>query len=428
MAGEKILVVDDEPGVRTALSSVLSDEGYQVTTVESAEDGLQAVDREEFDAVLLDVWLPGMDGLVALKQLGERQSDAEVVMISGHGNIETAVRATKLGAFDFVEKPLSLEKTLLVLRNALHRRRLEQRNRQLLRQLARHVEIIGSSAPALQLREQADVAAGTDAPVLLCGEPGVGRETLARRIHSSGQRADGAFVEVPCGALDGTTAEATLFGTAGQTGRLDMAARGSLFLEDVDRLEPALQRKLASHLDVHAKQRWPLRVLASTGPTREGLDEALRQRLEVIRIDVPPLRKRRDDVPLMAERFIADLAREYGRRPKQLAPESLMALKTHDWPGNVAELKNLVERLLLFAAEDVVRLADLPEQLGGARPAVEDLYRAFTTLEEGLRAFERYYVARILAEEKSDVQAAARRLGLTPDGLAKRMPGKERDG
>ena len=339
MAGEKILVVDDEPGVRTALERILSDEGYGVTTVGSAEDGLEAVDRGEFDAILLDVWLPGMDGLEALKQLSERRSDAEVVMISGHGNIETAVRATKLGAFDFVEKPLSLEKTLLVLRNALNRRRLEQRNRQLLEQLARHIEIIGDSVPALQLREQAEVAAATDAPVLLCGEPGSGRETVARRIHSAGQLADGAFVGVPCGALDSKTAESTLFGAAGESGRMHMAARGSLFLEDVQRLDRTLQRKLASHLDVHAKSRWPLRVLASTGPDLEGLDESLRQRLEVIRISVPALRERRDDVPLLAERFIADLAREYGRRPKQLAPDCLLALKTHDWPGNVAELK-----------------------------------------------------------------------------------------
>ena len=425
MAGEKILVVDDEPGVRTALESILSDEGYRVTTVESAEDGLAAVDRGEFDAILLDVWLPGMDGLEALKQLSERRSDAEVVMISGHGNIETAVRATKLGAFDFVEKPLSLEKTLLVLRNALNRRRLEQRNRQLLEQLARHIEIIGNSVPALQLREQAEVAAATDAPVLLCGEPGSGRETVARRIHSAGRRADAAFVEVPCGALDSATADSTLFGAAGQSGRMHMAARGSLFLEDVERLDRTLQRKLASQLDVHAKHRWPLRVVASTGPDLEGLDESLRQRLEVIRIDVPALRERRGDVPLLAERFIADVAREYGRRPKQLSPDCLVALKTHDWPGNVGELKNLMERLLLFVAADVVQVADLPERLGGARSAVEDLYREFATLDEGLRAFERYYLARILAEEDSNIDAAARRLGLTPADLARRMPGRE---
>ncbi len=425
MAGEKILVVDDEPGVRTALESILSDEGYRVTTVESAEDGLAAVDRGEFDAILLDVWLPGMDGLEALKQLSERRSDAEVVMISGHGNIETAVRATKLGAFDFVEKPLSLEKTLLVLRNALHRRRLEQRNRQLLEQLARHIEIIGNSVPALQLREQAEVAAATDAPVLLCGEPGSGRETVARCIHSAGRRADGAFVEVPCGALDSATADSTLFGAAGRSGRMDMAARGSLFLEDVERLDRKLQRKLASQLDVHAKHRWPLRVVASTGPELEGLDESLRQRLEVIRIDVPALRERRDDVPLLAERFIADVAREYGRRPKQLSPDCLVALKKHDWPGNVGELKNLMERLLLFVGANVVQVADLPEHLGGARSAVEDLYREFATLDEGLRAFERYYLARILAEENSDIEAAARRLGLSPADLTRRMPGRE---
>jgi two-component system nitrogen regulation response regulator NtrX len=421
VAGEKILIVDDEPGVRTALANVLSDEGYRVTAVESAESGLAALEGEEFDGILLDVWLPGMDGLEALKRIGELPTDAEVVMISGHGNIETAVRATKLGAFDFVEKPLSLEKTLLVLRNALQRRRLERRNRQLMQQLARHVEIIGGSAPALRLREQAEVAAATDAPVLLCGEPGSGRETVARRIHSAGPRAEGAFVEVACGALDPATAEATLFGANAEPGRLRMAAEGSLFLEDVERLAPELQRKLASYLDQDPGERRPLRVLASTGVDPAELHASLRHRLEVIRIAVPALRQRRDDVPLLAERFISDLAREYGRRPKQLSPDCLLALKTYDWPGNVAELRNLMERLLLFTDGDVVEVADLPESLGGARSAVEDLYREFPSLDQGLLAFERYYIARIFAEENSDTEAAARRLGMTSAELARRL-------
>ena len=396
MAGERILGVDDEPGVRTALDSILSDEGYAVTAVETAEAALEALDGTAFDAILLDVWLPGMDGLEALTQMGERRTDAAVVMISGHGNIETAVRATKLGAFDFVEKPLSLEKTLLVLRNALRQRGLEQRNRRLLEQLARQTQI-----------------AGSDAPVLICGAPGSGREGVARRIHSSGPRAEGSFVEVPCGALDAPAVEAALFGSGEETGRLGMASGGTVFLEDVDRLAPRLQRRLASVLGAQARERTPARVLASPTSGAPGL--------EVIRSAVPRLGERRDDIPLLAERFISDLAREYGREPKRLSPECLLALKAHDWPGNVAELANLMERLLLYAKGDVVQTSDLPEELGGDGGAVEDLYRDYGSLDDGLRAFARHYIRRVLFEEQADKKKAARRLGLTPEQLERRL-------
>jgi two-component system nitrogen regulation response regulator NtrX len=421
MAGERVLVVDDEPGVRTALENILADEGYRVKAVETAEEALDALEDDAFDAILLDVWLPGMDGLEALRRVGERRSDAAVVMISGHGNIETAVRATKLGAFDFVEKPLSLEKTLLVLHNALRQRRLELRNRHLLEQLARQTEIAGHSVAARRLREAVEIAARSDAPVLVCGEPGSGRESVARRIHSSGPRAEGPFVEVPCGALDAAAVASALFGSQQDVARIRLAAGGSVFLEDVDLLAPELQRRLGSSLGAQARERIPARLLASATLDAATLDEPLRRRLEVIRIPVPPLRERRDDVPLLAERFLGDLAREYGREPKRLSPDCLLALKAHRWPGNVAELRNLMERLLLFSSGDVVQVSDLPEDLGGAGPAIEDLYRDFGSLDEGLRAFARYYIRRILFEERTDKAKAARRLGLTKAELDRRL-------
>jgi two-component system nitrogen regulation response regulator NtrX len=421
MAGERVLVVDDEPGVRTALENILADEGYRVKAVETAEEALDALEDDAFDAILLDVWLPGMDGLEALRRVGERRSDAAVVMISGHGNIETAVRATKLGAFDFVEKPLSLEKTLLVLHNALRQRRLELRNRHLLEQLARQTEIAGHSVAARRLREAVEIAARSDAPVLVCGEPGSGRESVARRIHSSGPRAEGPFVEVPCGALDAAAVASALFGSQQDVARIRLAAGGSVFLEDVDLLAPELQRRLGSSLGAQARERIPARLLASASLDAATLDEPLRRRLEVIRIPVPPLRERRDDVPLLAERFLGDLAREYGREPKRLSPDCLLALKAHRWPGNVAELRNLMERLLLFSSGDVVQVSDLPEDLGGAGPAVEDLYRDFGSLDEGLRAFARYYIRRILFEERTNKAKAARRLGLTKAELDRRL-------
>jgi len=420
VAGERILVVDDEPGVRSALEGILADEGYVVSAVETAEAALEALEETPFDAILLDVWLPGMDGLEALQRLEERRIDAEVVMISGHGNIETAVRATKLGAFDFVEKPLSLEKTLLVLRNALRQRRLEQRNRHLLEQLARQTEIAGHSAAASRLREQVEIAARSDAPVLVCGDPGSGRESVARHIHASGPRADGPFVEVPCGALEAAAIEAALFGESEEAGRLSLAAGGTLFLEDVDRLEVEVQRRLASALGAQSREAAPPRFVGSTTPGA-GLAEPLRQRLEVIRIEVPALRERRDDVPWLAERFVGDLAREYGRAPKQLSPDCLLALQAYAWPGNVAELRNLMERLLLLTEGEVIGRSDLPEELGGDGRPIEDLYRDFGSLEAGLRAFERHYVRRVLFEERADRKKAARRLGITPEELDGRL-------
>jgi len=393
VAGEKILVVDDEPGVRAALEGILTDEGFEVVAADSGEAGLETVERERFDAVLLDVWLPGIDGLETLKLLRDRRCDAEVVMISGHGNIETAVRATKLGAFDFVEKPLSLEKTLLVLRNALRQRRLERRNRQLLEQLTRETEIAGRSSAADVLRGDAEVAAASDAPVLIVGEPGSGRETIARRIHSAGRFAGGPFVELPCGALDVDAASTALFGAEGAGGRIDMASGGSLFLEDVGRLDPGLQRRLASRLLAESRGERAARLIASVDAGDPSLDESLLRCLDVIHIDVAPLRERREDIEFLAEKFMRNLAREYGREPKRLSPDCLLALKAHAWPGN------------------------------GARSPAEDLYREFATLAEGLRTFERYYVSRIMAEENAETVSAARRLGIDPAEIEKRLRG-----
>jgi len=425
VARERILVVDDEPGVRSALEGVLTDEGYFVTTVATGEAGLEAVGQGEFDAILLDVWLPGLDGLETLRRLGEQRADAEVVMISGHGNIETAVRATKLGAFDFVEKPLSLEKTLLVLRNALRQRRLERRNRALLEQLSQRTAITGASAVARGLGEAVAIAAASDAPVLICGEPGSGREGVARRIHATGPRAAGPFVAVPCGALDAPTVESLLFSREAPPGRIDLAGGGSLFLEDADRLEPAVQLRLASQFVARSRERESVRLLASSQPEGMALEEPLRQRLDVIRIAVPALRERREDLTMLAEKFMGDIAREYGRAPKQLSSDCLVALKSHDWPGNLVELRNLMERLLLFVSGDVVRRADLPDRLGGARPAAQDLYGDLGTLKQGLARFQQHYVRRVLAEENSDMDRAAERLGLTRGRLAKLLDAPE---
>jgi len=421
MAGDRILVVDDEPGVRSALAAILNDEGFHVECVASGEEGLEALERATFDALMLDVWLPGMDGLETLERIRERHADTEVVMISGHATIETAVRATKLGAFDFVEKPLSLEKTLLVLRNALRQRKLEQINRRLLEQLHRDTEIVGRSAAVRRLRAQVEVAAGSDAPALICGRPGSGRESVARRIHGTGSRSEQAFVEVPCAALEGAAATLALFGDGDQPGRIRLATGGSLFLEDADHLPGATQQRLASVVHDQARQAAEVRLLASVGPDADGLQPELKERLNVIHIEVPSLRERREDIPMLAERLMRDLAREYGREPRRLAPEALDALQAYDWPGETRELGNLMERLLLFASTEVVGLEDLPEELGGSRGPAVDLYRLFDSLDDGLRSFERYYIQRVLAESGGDQATAAEKLRLPEEELRRRL-------
>ncbi len=419
----RVLVVDDEPGVREALDGILRDEGFEVTTVESGEDALAAFTERSFDAVLLDIWLPGKDGLEVLMELRERAVEAEVVMISGHGTIETAVRATKLGAFDFVEKPLSLEKTLLVLRNALRQRRLEQRNRRLLEQLTRDTEILGRSETVEKLRAAVATASGVDAPVLILGERGSGRETVARRIHAAGPRSGEPFVDVPCAALGEKAAAEALFGAGDDEagGRLGLARGGSIFLEDVESLAGALQERLAAWLGGPSGAAADVRVLASTGPGVSGIEPSLRQRLDVIRIQVPPLRDHREDIQLLVERFMRDLSREYAIPPKRLEPQTLAALRAHDWPGNLRELRNLVERVLLLAPDDVVGVGDLPAELGGAVDAPADLYREFGSLAEGLESFERYYVRRVLEECRGEVEPTARRLGIRQDTLKRKI-------
>lgn len=418
MDAERILVIDDEPGVRSAVEAILRDEGFSVAAAGSGEEGLEIVARETFDAVLLDVWLPGIDGLETLAELRDRRVDAQVVMISGHGNIETAVKATKLGAFDFVEKPLSLEKTLLVLRNALKQRRLERRNRQLLQQLDRDTEIIGRSASAERLRADVSAAAVTDAPVLVHGERGTGRENVARRIHAQGRGAAEPFVQIPCGSLDSRASAEALFGDSGRESRVSMATGGTLFLEDADALDPGAQERLAAAIP--GGRAAGIRFIGSAAEVSR-FHPAILAALDVIRIEVPPLRQRREDIPFFVERFMRDLAHEYGRDAKRLSEEAISALVSHSWPGNVRELRNLVERLLLLVPAEEIRAADLPAPLGKGRAPAEDLYREFASLAEGLASFERYYIARILTEERGGTEVAARRLGLSARDLADRV-------
>jgi two-component system, NtrC family, nitrogen regulation response regulator NtrX len=445
-----ILVVDDEPGVRSALSGVLRDEGYQVDAVESGEACLDRLARTAYDVVLLDVWLPGADGLATLERMRERQVDAPVIMISGHGSIETAVRAIKLGAFDFVEKPLSLEKTALVVRNALRQRRLEAENRALRARVDRRLEMVGESYAMRQLREQVAMAAPTNGRVLIFGDNGTGKELVARTIHALSRRRAGPFVEVNCAAIPEELIESELFGhvkgaftgaVGDRRGKFELADGGTIFLDEIGDMSVKTQAKVLRVLQEQVVEpvggtsgvRVDVRVLAATNKElpaeiRAGrFREDLYFRLNVIPIFVPQLRDRKDDIPLLAEYFMAGFAREYGRRTKALDPGAIAALQEYSWPGNVRELRNVIERLVIMVPGDAISGRDLTF-LGGPQapnsepepPAGGDSAQAMT-LQAARSRFERGFILKALAAQSGNVSRTADVLGVERSNFYRKM-------
>jgi two-component system, NtrC family, nitrogen regulation response regulator NtrX len=442
----RILIVDDEPGVRSALSGVLRDEGYEVDAVDSGEACLDRLTRDLFDVVVLDVWLPGFDGLVTLSRLRERQVDSQVVMISGHGNIESAVRAIKMGAFDFVEKPLSLEKIVLVVRNALRQRRLEAENRALRARVDRPTTMVGESYVIRQLREQVAMAAPTNGRVLIYGENGTGKELVARMIHGMSRRRASAFVEVNCAAIPEELIESELFGhvkgaftgaVADRRGKFEAAHGGTLFLDEIGDMSLKTQAKVLRVLQEQVTEpvgstsriRVDVRVLAATNKDlpaeiRAGrFRDDLYFRLNVIPVFVPPLRDRQSDIPLLAEHFIAEFAREYGRRPKTLDPVAGARLEAYQWPGNVRELRNVIERLVIMTPGETITDRDLgfleidrPIDRAGSAVEVQAL-----GLHEARDRFERDYIVRTLMAQQGNISRTAELLGVERSNLYRKM-------
>lgn len=442
-----ILIVDDEPGVRSALGGVLRDEGYVVEAVESGEACLERLVEREFDVVLLDVWMPGIDGLETLQRLRERKVDAQVVVISGHGNVESAVRAIKLGAFDFVEKPLSLDKAVLVVRNALRQRTLEVENRDLRAQVDRRHVMVGESGVMRHLREQVLLAAPTNGRVLILGENGTGKELVARTLHAHSRRRSGPFVEVNCAAIPEELIESELFGhtkgaftgaVADRRGRFEHAHGGTIFLDEIGDMSLKTQAKVLRALQEQAVQpvggtatiKVDVRVVAATN---KDLQEEIRAgrfredlyfRLNVVPIFVPPLRDRVDDIARLAEHFMATLAAEYGRRVKRFAPEAMSRLEHYAWPGNVRELHNVIERLLIMVHEDAITGADvgfIDGETGRAAPASEAGARPPQPLSEARERFEREYILQVLAAHHGNISRTAEALGVERSNLYKKM-------
>jgi len=441
-----ILIVDDEPGVRSALAGVLRDEGFGVEAVDSGEACLDRAARGAYDLIVLDVWLPGIDGLATLQRLRERQVDAQVVMISGHGNIESAVRAIKMGAFDFVEKPLSLEKTVLVVRNALRQRRLEAENRALRARVDRRLTMVGESDEMAQLREQVAMAAPTNGRVLIYGENGTGKELVARTVHTLSRRRHGPFIEVNCAAIPEELIESELFGhvrgaftgaVADRRGKFEAADGGTIFLDEIGDMSLKTQAKVLRVLQEQVVEpvggtqtvRVDVRVLAATNKDlpaaiRNGeFREDLYFRLNVIPVFVPPLRARRGDIPLLADHFMATFAGEYGRRPKALSHEAIAELQRYPWPGNVRELRNVIERLMIMVPGDTIAAADVRFLSPDAAVLPVDAAPggAFLPLHAARDRFEQQYILRALSQQQGNMTRTAELLGVERSNLYRKM-------
>ena len=437
-----ILIVDDESGIRQSLSALLRDEGYDVTAVSSGEECIDAVERRPFDLILLDIWLPGIDGLATLERINEHDGAPMVVMISGHGKIETAVRATKLGAFDFIEKPLSLDKTVLAVKNALDYLRLEKENRRLRAELEQRYQILGDSVPMKALRQQIALTAPTNGRVLIYGESGTGKELVARALHAQSSRAQGPFVEVNCAAIPEELIESELFGhrkgsftgaSEDKSGKFQKADGGTLFLDEVGDMSLKTQSKVLRALEEQRVEpigssemaAVDVRVIAATNKkledeiSRNAFREDLFYRLNVIPFTVPPLRDRTEDIPILARHFLAEFNRAYGKKPKELTPAAMEVLLRYPWPGNVRELKNLIERLVIMSPAQHIEPQHLPPEV--FRDAGRGPQHPYATLQEARSAYEREFILRKLEENQWNMTKTATAIGLERTHLYRKM-------
>ena len=443
MAGEHILIVDDERAIQKALRGVLEDEGYRVTAVGTGADALKAVADEMPDLVFLDIFMSHMDGLETLTELKRLRPEATVVMISGHGTIETAVKATRLGAYDFIEKPLSLEKTLITMSRALEHGRLERENAVLRSRLDERAEIIGESDVMRRLREHIATAAPSTGRVLIHGENGSGKELVARAIHALSARREAPFVEVNCAAIPEELIESELFGhergaftgaLARRRGKFETADTGTVFLDEIGDMSLKTQAKVLRALEEQAFERVggretlkvDVRVIAASNRDLPSLiaqgafREDLFYRLNVIPIEVPPLRARTEDVPALVEHFIRVFCAENGKRLKTVAPGALTWFMTYEWPGNVRELRNMVERLVIMVPGDTIGADDLPPPLrpkGEPSAAVGD----GKPLKEARDSFERAYILAELRAQDWNMTRTAERLGIERSHLYRKI-------
>lgn len=443
---ETILVVDDEESICKSLKAILSDEGYQVLVAGSGEDAVKIVEEEMPQLVLLDVWLPGMDGLETLQAIKKINPQTLVIIMSGHGTIETAVKATKLGAFDFIEKPLSLDKIIILVNNAINLSRLQEENVLLKQKVSHQYELTGQSPVINELKEMISIVAPTNAWILIMGENGTGKELVARSIHHLSLRSHKDIVEVNCAAIPEELIESELFGhekgaftgaTEKKRGKFDLAHEGTIFLDEVADMSLKAQAKILRILQEKKFERvggnklidMDVRVLAATNKDLEEEMKAgrfrqdLYYRLHVIPLCVPPLRDRKEDIKPLVERFLMDFTNKEGLEPKTLTDEALTLLMKHDWPGNVRELKNIIERMIILTPSDEITAKDIPslnikeesEAAFGSQPVTGD------SLKDAKMDFERQFILKKLEENEGNISKTAEAIGLERSHLHKKL-------
>ncbi len=442
----RVLIVDDEEGIRRSLEGILGDEGFTTSPAADGEAAIAAIEADGApDLVRLDIAMPGRDGVEILVELSKRWPDLPVVMMSGHGTIETAVRTTRHGAYDFIEKPLSIDKLLLTLQHALERSNLKRENVRLRAQNLRAHEILGDSLQVAKLKEQIQLAAPSNGWVLISGDNGTGKELVARQIHTQSRRAEGPFVEVNCAAIPEELIESELFGhekgaftgaVAQKQGKFELAHGGTLFLDEVADMSLMTQAKVLRILQEQTFVRVggtelldvDVRVIAATNKDLEQeistgrFREDLYYRLNVIPFRVPALRERAEDVPILARTFVEEFCREAGVLPKPITPAAAKLLSGHSWPGNVRELRNLMERVVIMSPGSAIGVRDLPDTL---RVSADPESTAAATLDEARKSFERDYLLARLAEHGWNISRTAEAIGLARESLSRKIKAHE---
>jgi two-component system nitrogen regulation response regulator NtrX len=439
MTEPAVLIIDDEEGIRESLSGIFEDEGYAALTASSGEEALKMLREQSPDLIMLDVWLPGIDGVQTLKEIKNLKPDLPVIMISGHGNIELAVKATKTGAYDFLEKPLSLERVILAAKRALERRTLEMENKALKRDLTREWRLIGDSGKMKQLKEQIEMAAKSNSRVLILGESGSGKELVAHILHQKSNRTEKPFIEMNCAAIPQELIESELFGHEKgsftgaferKKGKFELADEGTLFLDEVGDMSLSTQSKVLRVIETQEFQRVggsrnirvDVRIISATNKDlieevkKGAFREDLLYRLNVIPITVSPLRERKEDIPALVEHFLEYFATEYGQRPKKVSPDAIKILEAYDWPGNIRELRNVIERLMIMTPSNTITAKNVV--VGGS--ARSD-YFAFSTLKEARESFERDFITKKLEENSWNISKTAEVLDVERSNLHRKI-------
>jgi two-component system, NtrC family, nitrogen regulation response regulator NtrX len=439
MSKALVLIIDDEEGIRETLSGILEDEGYESIIASSGEEAVQKAKEATPDVILLDIWLPGMDGIQTLMELKTLHPDIPVIMISGHANIEIAVKATKMGAYDLLEKPLSIEKILLAVDRALEKRSLEIENRILRENLLKKCRMIGNTPKFTHLKEQIKMAAQSNTRVLILGESGAGKELVAQFLHENSPRSGGPFIEVNCAAIPQELIESELFGHEKgsftgaferKKGKFELADNGTLFLDEIGDMSLQTQAKVLRVIETQNFQRVggsrnikvDVRIISATNKDlaeevkKGNFREDLYFRLNVIPIKVPPLRERADDIPLLVDNFLELFAAEYGQQKKEISHDAVKMLQRHSWPGNIRELKNVLERLVIMTPSKIINAGDMlmPDSPGAD-------YFSFSTLKDARDAFEKDFLLRKLDENAWNISKTAELLDMERSNLHRKI-------